>query len=461
MTLPRKIGGLVLAAVVAITAAVAGVVYSGGAASAATFGGYAMAYFTESPNMSAANYGLHIAVSADGLNWTPLNQNNPVVTPTAGAQGLRDPYILRKQDGTYVVMATDLKGTDWTYNSQYIHIWDSTDLRSFTNYRRLKVNSLSTHSWAPEAFWDASRSQYGVIYSSVVGGHNVIMVSYTTDFKTATEGQVFFDNGTDVIDGNLVSQGGVNYFYYRGTGGLFGAKSSTLNPKSFTTYTSVINPGRGVEAPQLVPALSGNGYWLWGDTYSPNGRFFAWSTSALSTGTWTLLNDRTYTQPLNSKHLGITPITASELSNLLATGAPTWNRIKSYDFPGRYWRHYDYAGRIDEYPFDEWQDQQWKMVPGLADSSGVSFQSVNFPTMYLRHYNYELKLQANDGSSAFNGDATFYKVSGFADSSWTSFRSYNYPDRYIRHYNYLLRIDPITSSSSTTDKQDATFRVGY
>ncbi|GIF18146.1 hypothetical protein BJ973_008891 [Actinoplanes tereljensis] len=452
MSSQRKVGGAVLAAVLAVVFGFAS------PAAAATYAGYAMAYFTESPNMSAANYGLHIAVSSDGLNWTPINQNNPVVTPTAGALGLRDPYILRKQDGTFEVLATDLKGTDWSYNSQYIHVWDSTDLRSFTNYRRLKVNSLATHSWAPEAFWDAGRNQYGVIYSSVVGGHNVIMVSYTTDFRTATEGTVFFDNGTDVIDGNLVSQGGVNYFYYRGTGGLFGAKSSTLNPGSFTTYTSVINPGRGVEAPQLAPALSGNGYTLWGDTYSPNGRFFAWSTSSLSTGSWTLLNDRTYTQPLNSKHLGITPLTATELSNLLATGTPTWNRVKSYNYPGRYIRHYNNVGRIDEYPFDQWQDQQWKLVPGLADSAGVSFQSVNYPTMYLRHYNYAIQLATSDGTTAFKGDATFYKVAGLADSSWTSFRSYNYSDRYLRHSNYVLRIDPI---STATEKQDATFKVGF
>jgi secreted PhoX family phosphatase len=53
------------------------------AAWAATYVGYAMAYFTESPSTTGANYGLHLAVSPDGLNWTPLNQNSPVVTPTA------------------------------------------------------------------------------------------------------------------------------------------------------------------------------------------------------------------------------------------------------------------------------------------------------------------------------------------------------------------------------------------
>lgn len=42
-----------------------------------------------------------------------------------------------------------------------------------------------------------------------------------------------------------------------------------------------------------------------------------------------------------------------------------------------------------------------------------------------------------------------------------SFRSVNYPDRYLRHYDYLLRIDPLTGSSPATDRQDATFRIGY
>lgn len=175
---------------------------------------YVMAYFTESNTMLEANYGLHLAVSTDGLRWTPLNQNAPVVTPTAGAGGLRDPFVLRKQDGTFVVLATDLSGTDWSRTSVYIHVWDSVDLRSFTGYRLLKLHDMTTtHSWAPEAYWDAGRGRYGILYSSVnSSGHNVIMVSYTTDFRTTTGPQVFFDPGYDVIDGNLtVGVNGVNH----------------------------------------------------------------------------------------------------------------------------------------------------------------------------------------------------------------------------------------------------------
>lgn len=86
-----------------------------------------------------------LAASRDGLNWTPLNQNNPVAVPTAGQLGLRDPFVLRKQDGTFVVLATDLKGTNFGLNSQYLHVWDSTDLTSLTGYRRIQVHTLGAH----------------------------------------------------------------------------------------------------------------------------------------------------------------------------------------------------------------------------------------------------------------------------------------------------------------------------
>jgi hypothetical protein len=457
----RSLASALVGACVAVSAAV--IAATPQPASAATYAGYAMAYFTESPSGNGSNYGLHLAVSPDGLNWTPLNQNNPVVTPTQGTLGLRDPFILRKQDGTFEILATDLNGTNFSLQNQYIHVWDSTDLRTFTNYHRLKLHSLATHSWAPEAFWDPSRGQYAIIYSASNGSHDVIMVDYTTDFVTATAPQTFFDPGYNAIDGDVLVGGGANYLYFKNNtnGSILGAKSSSLNPGSFTIYTSAVAHG-GTEAPTLVKSLTQNTWYLWGDTYTPNGVFYTWQTSNIDANSWSATNQRLYTQPLNSKHCGITPITATEMANLTAKwGTPSWNRLKSYNYPDRYVRHQNNVSRIDTYPFDPYQDQQWKMVPGLADSAGVSFQSVNFPTMYLRHSNFAMVLNTNDNSATFKADATFYPVAGFADSSWTSFRSYNNPDRYLRHSNFVLRIDPITSSSSTTDKQDATFRVGY
>ncbi|MFI9767905.1 glycoside hydrolase family 43 protein [Streptomyces sp. NPDC052415] len=453
----RTLLGLAAATPLAAT----GVLALGAGTAHAADAAYAMAYFTESTNLGdGTDYGLHLAVSTDGLNWTPLNQNNPVVTPTQGAGGLRDPFVLRKQDGTFVVLATDLKGTDWSYNSQYIHVWNSADLRTFTGYHRLKLHDMVTHSWAPEAFWDAGRGRYAVIYSAVdSSGHNVIMVNYTTDFVTASAPQVFFDPGYDVIDGDMaVGVNGANYLYFKRNGTLVGARSTSLNPGSFTPFTQGVAQG-GTEAPTLVKSLTSGTWWLWGDTYTPNGVFYAWATTDLAAGTWTAVDQRTYTQPVNSKHCGITPITAAQYTGLLAHwGAPAWNRLKSYNFPARYVRHSGFAGRIDTYPVEPYKDSLWKLVPGLADASGVSFQSVNHPTRYLRHADYAVRLDVNDGTPAFAADATFHRTAGLADASWSSFRSYNNPTRYLRHYGYALRVDPVATA---TERQDATFRVGY
>ncbi|QFY09188.1 alpha-L-arabinofuranosidase [Nonomuraea phyllanthi] len=426
---------------------------------AAANSAYVFAYFTETPNGNGADYGLHLAVSQDGLNWTPLNQNNPVVTPTAGTLGLRDPFILRKQDGTFVILATDLNGTDFGQNNQYLHVWESTDLRSFTGYRRIRMHNMNTHTWAPTAFWDASRGQYGIVYSAN-NGTDVFMVNYTSDFRTVSAGQVYFSPGFPVLDGDVVVDGSTFYLYYKNlsNGLLYGARSSTGAPNTYTTYTSGLRQGSGMEAPMLVRNNAGTGWWLWGDSYSPvNNDYYAWSSSKVGGDSWTVMNQRAYTPPLNAKHGSIAGITASEYNGLVSRwGLPNWTRLKSSNFPDRYVRHADYLGRIDPYPFDPYQDQQWRMVPGLADAAGVSFESVNFPGRYLRHSNYEIRLDANDDTATFRADATFYRVAGLADSAWSSFRSYNFPDRYLRHFDYLLRIDPI---STATDRADATFRV--
>ena len=435
------------------------------AQAAPVYSNYVMGYFTESPDSIANNYGLHLAVSSDGHNWAPLNQNAPVVTPTAGTLGLRDPYIFRKQDGTFVVLATDLAGTNFAQNNQYIHAWDSTDLTSFSNYRRIKVHSLATHSWAPEAFWDPARNQYGIIYSAFNGTRDVIMVNYTSDFVNVSAPQTWFDPGANIIDATVTVDNGTYYMYYKRDNQLFGAKSTSLAPGAFNnaTYTTGYAGSGFTEAPIVVKSLNSNQFTLWGDVYTPvNGKFTAWSSSSIGTNSWTALSQRAYTQPLNSKHATIQPITSVEFSNLVTRwGLPSWNRLKSFNYPDHFVRHAVNVARIDQYPFDPFADSQFRMVAGLAGTNTVSFRSINFPDMFLRHEGFEVKLATNDGSAAFAADSSFTRVAGLADSSWSTFTSFNYPDRVIRHTGFVLRIDPITATSSRTAREDATFGVRY
>ncbi|GAA4412634.1 hypothetical protein GCM10023148_06470 [Actinokineospora soli] len=423
---------------------------------------YVMGYFTESPNRVGNRYALHLAVSQDGLQWTPLNQNNPVATPTAGTGGLRDPFIMRKRDGRFVVLATDLAGTDFTQQNQYIHAWDSTDLRSFTGYRRLRMHSMPTHTWAPEAFWDEARAQYGIIYSAKSGDRDGIWVNYTSDFTTVSPPQLFFDPGFNVLDATVHIANGTNYLYYKSftDGRLYGARSTTLAPRSFTTYTTGVING-GIEAPIITKANDRPEWWLWGDSYAPiNGELYAWRSTDITNGSsWTPLTKAQYTQPLNAKHPTICPITATEHANLLAHwGTPTWNRLKSHNYPDHLIRHVNNTARIDPYPFDPYQDSLWHLVPGLADPNAISFRSVNHPDHYLRHSGFVVGLSRHDDTPLFRADSTFHPTPGLADASWTSFRSHNYPDRHLRHTDYHLRIDPITTPSA---RADATFQVTH
>ncbi|TDC01495.1 alpha-L-arabinofuranosidase [Micromonospora fluostatini] len=462
---PRSLRATVLAVVTVLLTSVAAVVAPAPAMAADS--AYVMAYFKESLSGAGNVNSVHLAVSSDALEWTPLNNNQPILTPTVGTRGIRDPFLFRLNDGTWVLAATDIPvgGNFWAPNPN-IHIWTSRDLVNWSSDRLLNVNwpNPTSFTWAPSIYWDAGRNQYGITFSTVPTGrdYSVIMVVYTSNFVNVTSPVVLFDGGpAGVIDSHLVTNvNGTNYLYYKNNSPstLQGARSTSLNPGSFTRYTNGTGGGC-IEAPTLVKSLTSATWWLWGDTFCPNSVFLAWQGD-LVTGTWSPVDQRTYTPPLNAKHNSIHPISATDRTNLLNRygGTTAWNRLKSWNLPGSYVRHANGVGRIDAMPFDPYQDSQWRLVPGLADPAGVSFESVNQPGRYLRHANYSVVLAANDNTAGFRADATFHRVAGLANSGWSSYRSHNFPTRYLRHQGNQLYIHEI---GDATGRADATFRVGY
>lgn len=137
----------------------------------------------------------------------------------------------------------------------------------------------------------------------------------------------------------------------------------------------------------------------------------------------------------------------------------TYYTLQSYNSPDRYIRHTaDFSVKIDP-DVAPAEDMQWRIVPGLANADGyISFESINKPGHYLRDNNFIIKLEINDGTDAFKADATFKKVPGLGESTAVSYQSYNDPDRYIRHSSNFLRLDPITTP---VGKTDATFQETF
>ncbi len=133
--------------------------------------------------------------------------------------------------------------------------------------------------------------------------------------------------------------------------------------------------------------------------------------------------------------------------------------IQSYSFPDRYIAHAGETPSLLVADGDEQSNGQWNVVPGLADSNCVSFESAYSSNYYLRHYYYNLVLMENTGESIFQEDATFCQRPGLASSSDVSFESYNVPGYYIKHTDFELSVAELDSSSSVADQGDATFRI--
>ncbi len=129
-------------------------------------------------------------------------------------------------------------------------------------------------------------------------------------------------------------------------------------------------------------------------------------------------------------------------------------RLQSHNFPDRFIRHSNSRARIDT-NVSPAEDAEFKLVSGLADSSGVSFESENFPGQFLRvRSNGEVWLDSNDDTVAFADEATFRRTAGLADEQSFSYQMWTDAERYLRHRSYNLYAE---SGSGSLFKADATF----
>ncbi len=272
--------------------------------------GYIMGYFTESPEGLANAFSLHLASSCDGRNWSPLNGGRPVLVPGIGERGMRDPFIFKKQDGQFIVVATNM------WNSESVMCYDSPDLIRFEAGRLLRLNSSGMHAWAPEIIYDPERRQYAIFWSGNTD-RNRIYVNYTEDFLTVTEPEVFFDPGYDVIDASIAQHERGYCLSFKDERNpqqapregkrIKGASSISLEPGSFNkaVYSKALGEPM-IEGPVIIRALDEDKWYLYGDCYQPvNAKYFAWETSELSCWNWRPMNRRSYQLPPNAKHISI------------------------------------------------------------------------------------------------------------------------------------------------------------
>ena len=154
--------------------------------------------------------GLYLATSADGLKWTALHGDKPLIKPEVGESKLmRDPSIVRAPDGTFhMVWTTAWKGRTIGYAS-------SKDLIRWSPQRAIEVFPEGTevaNCWAPEICYDAPAKEYLIVWASTIKGrfpetlgqareynHRLYSIR-TRDFQKFSETKLFYDPGFIVID---------------------------------------------------------------------------------------------------------------------------------------------------------------------------------------------------------------------------------------------------------------------
>jgi len=311
-----------------------------------------LSYF--GPEQDVAADSLHLAYSTDGLHWTQLGSGAPAYQLSGmGTNHIRDPFILRKQDGAFVYLATDWTlsiddGDYWNNPSSKIFVADSKDLITFTNPRLLTLTSLEgprgkpMHAWAPEAYYDRVAEQYAIIWSgNDHADYNRIYVSYTEDFETLTSArpQVLFDPGYSVIDGTIVTCAGASYIFFkdetdRDGGAITGsgkdiqvarAESESLIPGGFTRWDpSYISRGssqdtrQNTEGPFVIRDTERGLWYLYADLFTQGGKFGCWSSDRLDAkpGDWRRLPEAEYSLPPGVRHANAVRVSMPELHAL-------------------------------------------------------------------------------------------------------------------------------------------------
>lgn len=289
---------------------------------------YLFVYFTgNAPQQEQVFY----ALSYDGFHYTPLNGGQPIIgsDTIAAKHSVRDPHILRGEDGMFYMVLTDMRSAEgWSSNDGLVLLkspdlihWTHTAIDFPTQWPdRFDRNKL-TQVWAPQTIYDPASGRYVVYYSiGEQGQHYKIYYSYANeDFTALTEPQVLYDHGSNTIDGDIVRDyDGTYHLFFKTEGEGNGIQQATA-PSLFGPWTKegryLQQTNVAVEGSGVFPLIDSREWVLMYDCYtsgyyqfciSPDLYTFTWAADTQTSGAFT------------PRHGTVIPITAAEQRALTA-----------------------------------------------------------------------------------------------------------------------------------------------
>lgn len=290
------------------------------------YSAYLFTYFTGN---GEGEEQIRFAVSKDGLNYKALNQNQPVLVSKdiSSSGGVRDPHILRSNDGKWFYMvATDMcvAKNGWGPNHAMV-LMKSTDL---VNWKTTIVNIPQAFTefadvnrvWAPQAIYDRATKRYMVYWSMRFGnGPDKIYYAYVSDDFTTlstTPKQLFYHPSNEAcIDGDIVFFNEEYHMFFKTEGGEAGIKKATSKKvnEGFVMYDKYLDQTtESVEGAGLFKLNNSKTWILMYDVYRKGQYQFTKSEDLLN---FSIVDDKV-TMDFHPRHGTVISLTQKEYDRL-------------------------------------------------------------------------------------------------------------------------------------------------
>ena len=309
------------------------------------FEGYLFAYFE---GQGEQQEHLRFALSNDGVNWRALNGNRPVVSSDSISEsgGIRDPHILRGEDGKFYIVATDMKVAQYGWNENPgIVLLKSDDL---IHWSHAKINLSKDYPkhfadaywvWAPQTIYDRKAKKY-MIYFTLQRDDRKSLVTYyayaNKDF-TGFEGEPkrLFSAKYGSIDNDIIEKDGTFHLFYKGNtkdadgkeikNGIQQAVSKSLKGKwkEDFKYLDAYAGKTPVEGSSIFKLNGKEEYVLMYDMYT-SGRYEYQTSKDL----YTFSEPKAFTKDFFPRHGSVISLTHDELQRL----QEKWGYVVKYEF---------------------------------------------------------------------------------------------------------------------------------
>ena len=304
---------------------------------------YLFVYFPSNDNEN-----IYYALSGDGYNYTPLNNGKRVVAADSCTVmgGLRDPHILRGEDGWFYMAVTDMRSSlGWNSNrglvlmrSRDLINWTHATVHFPTRYKGTMWAKV-TRVWAPQTIWDpdyengdGSRGRYMVYFSLVTSDSSIpydkVYCCYVNDDFTDFIGEprYFYDRGAATIDMDIVynESDGLYHAIFKNdvTNGIAQVTARRLTPEEGQADGSQWSEPSGnlqqttvaVEGGGLFKLINQDKWILMYDCYS-SGYYQFCSSQDLQT--FTHVKNTTTSGAFTPRHGTVIPLTQADTETLL------------------------------------------------------------------------------------------------------------------------------------------------